>query len=230
MSEQTGFKDILFLFTSEGSRGFFFFFSIISQGVAVILWWTRNNPVCLLNTRHTFDAPVVSRPLIPRLLVESDYCKHFTFFHARLVFFRRRLSFPTWIPSLPSSSRPVRLLLHCKTSKYCFPETLLWEELLWFLFIPILAAIHSSFMSREEDSCTLMRYGLLFGLVSHFVQRQWSSCRLFLWEKVFRFIRTIFIERWIKGNMTAGDHAAAIGTHSGHISLSLSVNRSEQCW
>lgn len=99
-------------------------------------------------------------------------CKHFTILCLFLCFLFYATSFP-WIPSFPSSSRP--LLLNCKTSKYCFPETLLREEPLSVLFIHILAAVHDFFLCQEMRGDMVMRYGLLFGLVPHFVQHQWSS-------------------------------------------------------
>lgn len=64
-----------------------------------------------------------------------------------------------------------------------------------YLFISWLPSI-VSFMSREEDSCTLMRYGVLFGLVPHFVQHQWSSRFFFFF---FYGEDSDFIQSFVEG-------------------------------
>lgn len=136
----------------------------------------------LLTISHPFSA---SNDLSPLFLV--SLCKHFTFL--RSVFTR-----------LPSHESPVSSL-HLALS-YCyyivrqanivflkhFSERSYCQ---FYLFISWLPSI-VSFMSREEDSCTVMRYGVLFGLVPHFVQHQWSS-RFFFYGEDSDFIRS-FLE------------------------------------
>ncbi len=61
-------------------------------------------------------------------------------------------------------------------------------------------------MSREEDSCAVMRYGLLFGLVPHFLQQQWSSPVFFMAR--FRLHPEPFYREWNQKKIWAIDFLA----------------------
>lgn len=126
--------------------------------------------------------------------------------------------FYSWLPSHESSVSSLHL-----TFSFCYYSVFLkhFSEKSYcpfYLFVSWLLST-VSFMSREEDSCTVMRYGLLFGLVPHFVQHQWSF-GVFFYGGGLGFIQSLFIGSGIKKNMgnrfsasKKRAHVAATGTH-----------------
>ena len=126
-----------------------------------------------------------------------------------------------WIPSLLSSSHPLLLLFYCKTSKCCFPEILLREELLSVLFIRILAAIHSFFyVKRGGQLHSDEIWSMVFWFRASFCSTPMIICFLFsffffLWGK-FRLYPEPFYREWNQKKIWPSkkeDNVAARGTH-----------------